>query len=80
MRPIERKLLASIGDKGMSFDQVLEFMDKITPHERKQSFPDDCLFQSDRYFAKTLLDGLVRRGLLVQEGPHYQKPKKETQE
>ncbi|MCD6181684.1 MAG: hypothetical protein J7K89_04810 [Candidatus Cloacimonetes bacterium] len=73
MRPIERKLLQKIDDKGITMDDVLEFIDRMSQHEMNLSFPDDCLFQSDKYFAKTILDGLRRYRLIRQEGNRYYK-------
>ena len=50
MRPIERKILSGITDKGITFDDVLEVIDKTSTTEMKKSFQDDCLFQTDKYF------------------------------
>ena len=80
MRPIARKLLSKIDDKGMSKYQVLEFFDRMSPSERKQSFPDDCLFQSDKYFAETVLKELIRSRLLKMEDNRYFKNEKKKEE
>lgn len=71
MRPVTRKLFSKITDKGISNDDVLEFVDRLTPVERKKSFPDDCLFQKDRYFAETILKELLRSGLIKKDGNKY---------
>ncbi|MCF7918884.1 MAG: hypothetical protein K9N06_03100 [Candidatus Cloacimonetes bacterium] len=80
MRPIARKLYSKIDDKGMSKDQILEFFDRVSPAEKKQSFPDDCLFQSDRYFAETVLKEMLRARVLKQEGDRYFKNEKKKEE
>jgi len=71
MRPIIRKLYSKIDDKGLSFDQVLEFFDKLSPSEKKKNFPDDCLFQRDRYFAEAVLKEMLRAKLIRKEGNRY---------
>ena len=80
MRPIARKLLSKIDDKGMSKDQVLEFFDRMSPSERKQSFPDDCLFQSDKYFAEIVLKELIRTRLIKIEDNKYFKNEMKKEE
>jgi len=80
MRPIARKLYKKIDDKGMSKDQVLEFFDRMSPAERKQSFPDDCLFQSEKYFAETVLKELLRARILKMEDNKYFKNEKKKKE
>lgn len=80
MRPIARKLLGKLDDKGMSKDQVLEFFDRMTPAERKQSFPDDCLFQSEKYFAETVLKELLRARVIKLEDNKYFKNEKKKEE
>ncbi len=83
MRPIERKILHKITDKGITFYDVLEIIDRTNTTEMKKSFPDDCLFQSDKYFAKIILDALIRYKLIRKDGNKYlkiekKKEKKET--
>ncbi len=73
MRPIERKILKKITDKGMSFEDVLEILDRTSRTEMKKSFPDDCHFQSDKYFAKIIIDSLLRYHLIKKEGNKYMK-------
>ena len=80
MRPIARKLLSKIDDKGMSKDQVLQFFDLMSPSERKKSFPDDCLFQSDKYFAETVLKELIRAHVIKVEDKKYFKNEKKKEE
>ena len=67
MRPIERKILNKISDKGMSRDDILEILDRTSKQEMKKSFPDDCHFQTDKYFAKVIMDALLRSGLVKLE-------------
>ncbi len=67
MRPIERKIFQKITDKGITRDDILEILDRISKQEMKKSFPDDCHFQSDKYFAKVIIDDLLRSGLVKQE-------------
>lgn len=80
MRPVIRKLYSKITDKGISFDDVLEFFDKLPPVELKKSFPDDCLFQKDRYFAETILKEMKRARLIKQDGKRYFKTVKDKKE
>ena len=81
MRPIERKVLQKVTDKGISFDDVLEIVDRTSTREMKKSFPDDCHFQSDKYFAKVILDSLLRYKLIKRNGNKYCKfEKKEKKE
>jgi len=81
MRPIERKVLQKVTDKGISFDDVLEIVDRTSTQEMKKSFPDDCHFQSDKYFAKVILDSLLRNKLIRKDGNKYLKfEKKEKKE
>ena len=79
MKPIERKILSRITDKGITFDDVLEVIDRTTTTEMKKSFQDDCLFQSDKYFVKIILDSLLRYKLIRKDGNKYfQIEKKKT--
>jgi hypothetical protein len=80
MRPIERKFLKTITEKGITRDNVLEFLDNIQPQELKKSFPDDCLFQTDKYFAKVILDDLIRYKMIRSEGNRYFKIETEKKE
>jgi hypothetical protein len=80
MRPIARKLYKKIDDKGMSKDQVLEFFDRMSPAERKQSFPDDCLFQSEKYFAETVLKEMLRAKIIKKEDNKYFKNEKKKED
>lgn len=80
MRPIERKIYQKITDKGITFDNVLEIIDSTSKQEMKKSFPDDCLFQTDKYFVKIIIDSLLRYKFIRKEGNKYFKieKKKET--
>lgn len=79
MRPIEHKVLKKIDKKGLSFEGIEEIIDGTSRQEMKKSFPDDCHFQSNRYFAKTVADSLIRSGKVRYENGKYVKvePKKE---
>lgn len=77
MRPIEKKVLDKIGDKGLSLDDIWEIVDNTAPAELKKSYPDDSHFQSGKYFAKQIMDSLVRSGKVIKEGQRIVLPKKE---
>ena len=76
MRPIERKVLGKIKEKGITMDDVLEIIDSTSTSEMKKSFQDDCLFQSDKYFAKNIINSLLRSRLIKQEDNKYFKNEK----
>ena len=76
MRPIERKVLNKIKEKGITMDDVLEVIDSTPTQEMKKSFQDDCLFQSDKYFAKNIINSLLRSRLIKQEGNKFFKNEK----
>lgn len=76
MRPIERKVLSKIKEKGIIMDDVLEIIDSTSKQEMKKSFQDDCLFQSDKYFAKNIINSLLRSRLIKQEGNKFFKNEK----
>ena len=73
MRPIERKILSKITEKGISFEDVLEILDRTDRQEMKKSFPDDCHFQSDKYFARIILDELLKNRLIKKDGNRFLK-------
>jgi hypothetical protein len=76
MRPIENKVLKAIGKDGITLDGIEEIVDSTNRTELKKSFPDDCHFQSSRYFAKVIADNLVRRRLVTKDGNKFKKPEK----
>jgi len=76
MRPIERKVYSKLKEKGISMDDVLEIIDSTSTQEMKKSFQDDCLFQSDKYFAKIIINSLLRNKLIKQEGNKFFKNEK----
>ena len=80
MRPIERKFYQKLKKDSFKRDDVLEFLDRIEPRELKKSFPDDCLFQTDKYFAKVIIDSLLRNKLIQKDGSRYTKIEKEKKE
>jgi len=80
MRPIEKKVLNKIKEKGITMDDVLEILDSTSKHEMNKSFQDDCLFQSDKYFAKNIINSLLRSKLIKQEGNKYLKNEKKLAE
>lgn len=77
MRPIEKKVFDKIKDKGLSIDDIWEIVDSTSPSELKKSYPDDSHFQSGKYFAKSIMDNLLRSGKVVKEGNKIIIPKKE---
>ncbi len=79
MRPIERKVFSKIKEKGISMDDVLEIIDSTPTQEMKKSFQDDCLFQSDKYFAKIIINSLLRNKLIKQEGNRFFKNEKKKE-
>jgi len=80
MRLIERKVFNKITEKGITMDDVLEILDSTSKHEMNKSFQDDCLFQSDKYFAKTIINSLLRSRLIKQEGNKYFKFEKKKED
>ena len=80
MRPIDRKVYSKIKEKGISMDDVLEIIDSTSTQEMKKSFQDDCLFQSDKYFAKNIINSLLRSRLIKQEGNRFFKIEKKKVE
>ena len=80
MRPIERKIFQQITESGVSFEQVQEWIELTSTPEMKKSFPDDCHFQSSRYFTKIILDSLLRQKLIWKDGNRYYLPKKHKEE
>ncbi|MBN1949425.1 MAG: hypothetical protein JW784_06745 [Candidatus Cloacimonetes bacterium] len=80
MRPIERKVLSQIKENGLTQDQILEIIDRTSTQEMKKSFPDDCLFQSDKYFTRIIIDTLLRLKLIRQENDRFFKAEKKKVE
>lgn len=80
MRALERKVYGKISEKGVTLDQVEEMLDRIDRAEKKKSYPDESHFQSDRYFAKLIVDSLLRRRLLRREGNRFLRVDKEKQD
>ncbi|RLC52755.1 MAG: hypothetical protein DRI23_02075 [Candidatus Cloacimonadota bacterium] len=80
MRDIDRKVLKKIGEDGITFDGVLEIIDRMSRTELKKSFEDDCLFQTDKYFAKNVIDMLMRYRLIRKEGNKFFKVEKKKKE
>ena len=79
MRPIERKVFSRISKSGVTFYDVEEVVDGASKSELKKSYPDDCLFQKPRYFAKSILDALYRNRLIEKrDGKFYKIEKKDT--
>ena len=71
MRPIERKIYNKITKDGISFDEIWEIVDRTSTQELKKSYPDDCHFHNDKYFAKQIADTLQRRKLVRKEGNKF---------
>ena len=61
-------------------DDVLEIIDSTPTSEMKKSYQDDCLFQSDKYFAKNIINSLLRNRLIKQEGNKFFKNEKKNEE
>jgi hypothetical protein len=80
MRDVDRKVMKKIGDNGITFDGVLEIIDQMGKSELKKSFEDDCLFQTDKYFAKNVIDMLLRYRLIKKEGNKFIKVEKKKKE
>ena len=80
MRDIDRKVLKKIGENGITFDGVLEIIDRMSKSELKKSFEDDCLFQTDKYFAKNVIDMLLRYRIIKKEGNKFLKVEKKKKE
>ena len=79
MRPLERKLLRKISDKGITLDDVLELLDRTDKHEMNKNFQDDCLFQTNKYFAKLMLDELLRNKIIRKDGHKFYKIEKKKE-
>jgi len=79
MRPLERKLLQKISDKGITFDDVLELLDRTGKHEMNKNFQDDCLFQTNKYFAKLMLDELLKNKIIRKDGHKFYKIEKQKE-
>jgi hypothetical protein len=79
MKPIERKVFQKITDKGITFDDVLEIVDRTSTQEKKKSFEDDCLFQTDKYFAKLIIDSLLRYRIIRKDGNRFFKIEKKKE-
>ncbi len=73
-------MLGKIKEKGITMDDVLEIIDSTPTSEMKKSYQDDCLFQSDKYFAKNIINSLLRNRLIKQEGNKYFKNEKKKEE
>lgn len=71
MRAMERKVLNAIDKNGITFEQVLEILDRTPTSEMKKSYPDENHFQSDRFFAKLILNTLSRNRLIEKKNNKY---------
>lgn len=71
MRPIESKIFKMIEKDGLTFEKIEEIIDGTSRQELKKSFPDDCHFQSSKYFAKSIVDYLQRANLIKREGSKF---------
>ena len=80
MRPIDKKVLNKIKEKGITMDDVWEIIDSTSKQEMKNSFQDDCLFQSDKYFAKNIINSLLRNRLIRKEGNKFFKFEQKKEE
>ena len=57
--------------ESLSFDRIEEIIDGTSRQELKKSFPDECHFQTSRFFAKTVTDSLLRTNLVKKEGNRF---------
>ncbi|HPR16736.1 MAG TPA: hypothetical protein PLD62_00660 [Candidatus Cloacimonadota bacterium] len=80
MRDIDRKVFQKIGENGITLYEVMEIVDRMSQSELKKSYEDDCLFQSEKYFANNVIDALLRYRLIHQEGNKYFKVEKKKEE
>lgn len=71
MRPIEYKVLKKLEKEGLTFDGIEEIIDDTSRQELKKSFPDDCHFQTSRYFARVVIDTLLRSRMIKKEGNKF---------
>ncbi len=71
MRPIEYKILKKLENESLTLDGIEEIIDGTSRQELKKSFPDECHFQSNRFFARTVIDSLLRSNLVVKEGNKF---------
>ncbi len=78
MRTLEKKVFQKLKKEGISKDNVLEILDRISREEMKKSYPDECHFQKHSYFADLILKALVRYQLIKKTGHTWEKIKKEN--
>lgn len=71
MRPIEIKILKKLEKDSLTFDGIEEIIDSTSRQELKKSFPDECHFQTSRFFAKIVAETLLRSRLVKKEGNKY---------
>lgn len=76
MRAMERKVLHKIDKKGITFDNILELIDGTSTTEMKKSYPDENHFQSDKYFAKLIINSLLRYRLIEKKDNKFFKIEK----
>lgn len=77
MRPLERKIFQKLPEANITLENIMELLDSVPRSEKKKSFPDDCHFQSDKYFAKQILQSLLRYKLINKDGNKYSKVKRQ---
>ena len=73
MRPIERKVMKSLKNDTFTVYDVEEIVDSTSRTELKKSYPDDSHFQSAKYFAKSIVNALLRYKLIERDGSKFKK-------
>lgn len=73
MRPIERKIIQKLGKSSFSLEAIEEIIDSTSRQEMKKSFPDECHFQSVKYFTKLVANSLLRYKLIERDGNKFKK-------
>jgi len=80
MRPIEYKVLKKLEKESLTFEGIEEIIDGTSRQELKKSFPDDCHFQTSKYFTKVIIDSLIRSNYIRKDGNKYIHRKQEEKE
>ncbi len=80
MRPIEYKILKKLEKGSLTFEGIEEIVDGTSRQELKKSFPDDCHFQTSKYFARIIIESLLRSNFVRKEGNRYIHRKQDEKE
>ncbi len=79
MRPIEYRILKALEKSDLTFDGIEEIIDGTTRQELKKSFPDECHFQTSRYFTKIIIENLLRSNRIKRDGSKFVKADKKKE-